>query len=248
MSGTIAVGTSGWSYNDWAGSFYPERLPRSKWFEHYVGRFPTVEINATFYRLPTEAMVRSWAEKAPPGFRFVVKGSRLITHIRRLEGCDDELENFFERVKGLGEALRVVLWQLPPSLRCDVDRLFRFVSLLPKEIGHAIEFRHPSWLVTEAFDVLRDHNIAQVSVSSTKMPEDFTITASFVYCRFHGLKAGYAHDYSATELKPWVSFLKKSFSKGLKGYAFFNNDARARAPKNAQELIEALGPAAVSWP
>jgi uncharacterized protein YecE (DUF72 family) len=251
VGGSIAVGTSGWSYDDWAGAFYPEGLPRSRWFEHYVTRFPTVEVNATFYRLPSEAMVRRWRELAPPGFRFVVKGSRVITHLRRLEGCEEELGRFLERVRGLGPSLRVILWQLPPSLHLDVPRLERFLALLHREatdVRHAVEFRHPSWLVAGAFAALRAHGAAHVAVSSTRMPCDLTVTADLVYARFHGLGGGYAHDYSAEELAPWVAFLREAHARGLEGYAFFNNDARARAPKNAAELIRALGPAAAPWP
>ncbi len=248
MTGTIAVGTSGFSYDDWAGAFYPEGLARSRWFEHYVTRFPTVELNATFYRLPAESAVRRWREVAPEGFRFAVKGSRLITHVRRLEGCEEELSRFMARVRGLGPALRVVLWQLPPSLRLDVPLLERFLALLPEGARHAVEFRHPSWLVEEAFEALRRRGVAHVSVSSTRMPADRTVTGDLVYVRFHGLGGGYAHDYSAEELAPWAGFLREAHARGLEGYAYFNNDARARAPKNAAELIEALGDAAVPWP
>jgi uncharacterized protein YecE (DUF72 family) len=251
VTGTIAVGTSGWSYEDWAGAFYPDGLPRSRWLEHYVTRFPTVEVNATFYRLPSETMVRRWRELAPEGFRFAVKGSRLITHVRRLEGCEEELARFTARVRGLGPALRVILWQLPPSLQLDVGLLERFLALLDREaadLRHAVEFRHPTWLAEETFAVLRRHGVAHVAVSSTRMPADRTITADLVYVRFHGLGGGYAHDYAAEELAPWVAFLREAHARGLEGYAYFNNDARARAPKNAAELIAALGPAAVAWP
>ncbi|GIV00382.1 MAG: hypothetical protein KatS3mg014_1997 [Actinomycetota bacterium] len=251
MTGTIAVGTSGFSYDDWAGAFYPEGLARSRWFEHYVTRFPTVELNATFYRLPAETAVRRWRELAPEGFRFVVKGSRVITHVRRLEDCEEELARFVERVRGLGSTLRVILWQLPPSLRLDVPLLERFLALAAREAGevrHAVEFRHPSWLVEEAFEALRRRGVAHVAVSSTRMPADRTVTTDLVYARFHGLGGGYAHDYSAEELAPWVAFLREAHARGLEGYAFFNNDARARAPKNAAELIAALGDAAVPWP
>jgi uncharacterized protein YecE (DUF72 family) len=246
--GTIAVGTSGWSYDDWGGAFYPKNLPRARWFEHYVTRFSTVEVNYSFYRLPTETIVKRWHDEAPNRFRFALKGSRYITHVRRLSGCREEVGRFTERMGGLKGHLGVMLWQLPPTLEHDLPLLERFVSLLPRGIRHAIEFRHPSWLVDDAFDVLREHGIAHVSVSSSSMPKDLTVTADFVYVRFHGLAEGYGHDYSRDELLPWARFLRDARTRGLDGYAYFNNDARARAPKNARELIGSLGPAAIAWP
>lgn len=246
--GRIAVGTSGWSYDDWVGRFYPAEVPRSRWFEHYLTRFPTVEINATFYRLPSEAAVRRWHDAAPDRFRFAIKGSRFITHVRRLRDCRAEVDRFTERAMGLKAFLGPVLWQLPPALEPDVDALDRFTSLLPGGVRHAIEFRHPSWLVDEAFDVLRAHGIAHVSVSSSRMPRDLTVTAGFVYVRLHGLEGGYAHDYSRAELRPWAEFLREVNDRGLDGYAYFNNDAAARAPENARELTAMLGEAALEWP
>lgn len=246
--GTIAVGTSGWSYDDWDGPFYPTGFPRSRWFEHYVTRFPTVEVNYSFYRLPSERTVARWHDEAPDRFRFAVKGSRFITHVRRLSDCEEEVDRFMERVRGLQTFLGAVLWQLPPTLERDLELLDGFLALLPGGVRHAIEFRHRSWLVEETFDALRARGVALVSVSSSQMPADRAVTADFVYVRFHGLGEGSAHDYTADELRPWVRFLRETHERGLDGYAYFNNDARARAPKNAGELAEALGEAAVTWP
>jgi uncharacterized protein YecE (DUF72 family) len=239
----IAVGTSGWSYDDWAGAFYPPGLPRSRWFGHYVRTFPTVEINYSFYRLPSEGTIRRWRREAPGGFRFALKGSRYITHVRRLIESDDEIGRFMERAAPLGSSLGALLWQLP-RMPLDLARLERFVAALPRGVRHAVEFRHESWLVEEVFDLLRRYDVAHVSVSSTQMPRDFTVTTDFVYVRFHGLRAGYAHDYSEAELQPWVEFLEEARRNGLPGYVYFNNDAAARAPKNARELIHLLGESA----
>ncbi len=247
MSGRVWVGTSGWSYDHWEGAFYPPGVPRSRWFQAYAARFPTVEINYSFYRLPSEATFRRWHEAAPEGFRFAVKGSRFITHVRRLAGCEEEVRRFLGRAAGLGEHLAVVLWQLPPNLEADPERLRGFCRMLPGGVRHAVEFRHPSWLTEEVLQVLREHNVAQVAVSSTIMPRDFTATADFVYARFHGLSEGYAHDYSRAELRPWAEFLRQAAARGLEGYAYFNNDALARAPKNAAELVALVGEAAVPW-
>lgn len=247
-SGRMAVGTSGWSYDDWDGAFYPKDLPRSRWFEHYLMRFPTVEVNYSFYRLPSEETVARWHDAAPDRFRFAIKGSRFITHVRRLRDCREEVDRFMERAKGLKVFLGPILWQLPPALERDLDALDGFASLLSGGVRHAIEFRHPSWLVDDAYAVLRAHGVAHVSVSSSRMPRDLTVTAGFVYVRLHGLEGGYAHDYSRAELRPWAEFLREANERGLDGYAYLNNDALARAPKNARELTEMLGDAALEWP
>lgn len=244
----VAVGTSGWSYDDWGGAFYPGGVPRSRWLRHYATRFPTVEVNSTFYRLPSEETIRRWRNEAPDRFRFALKGSRFITHVRRLSGCEEEVDRFTERARGLEEFLGVVLWQLPPNLERDLDLLEAFVGLLPTDVRHAIEFRHPSWLADDVSAALRRRNVAQVAASSSRMPGDLTVTADLVYVRFHGLGGGFAHDYSAEELRPWAAFLHDAHARGLDGFAYFNNDARARAPKNALELAGMLGSAAVPWP
>jgi uncharacterized protein YecE (DUF72 family) len=242
-AGTIAVGTSGWSYDDWAGAFYPGGLPRSRRLGYYVREFPTVEINYSFYRLPSEGTVLRWRREAPLGFLFALKGSRYITHVRRLRETGDEVRRFIERAAPLGTALGPLLWQLPRA-PVDVPRLEAFLDSLPRTERHAVEFRHPSWLVNEVFDVLRRRGVAHVAVSSTQMPADFTTTADFVYVRFHGLTQGFAHDYTRDELQPWVEFLQEARREGRQGFVYFNNDAQARAPKNARELVELLGDAA----
>ncbi len=245
--GMIAVGTSGWSYDDWDGAFYPDEVPRSRWFEHYVTRFPTVEVNYSFYRLPSEQTVARWHDAAPDRFRFAVKGSRFITHVRRLADCQEEVDRFIERVRGLRAFLGVVLWQLPPTIERDLGLLGGFLGFLPGGVRHAVEFRHRSWLTAETFDALRERGVAHVSVSSSQMPADRAETADFVYVRFHGLRSGVSHDYTEEELGPWIRFLRDAADRGLDGYVYFNNDARARAPKNARELAEALGEAALAW-
>lgn len=240
----IAIGTSGWSYRHWAGgAFYPQGLASGDWLEHYVRRFATVEINASFYRLPSTEMVGRWREIAPPGFAFSAKGSRLITHAHRLKDCEEPLRRFMERLGGLGGALAVVLWQLPPGMGCTDEHLARldaFLGLVPGGMRHAVEFRHPSWLSEETFSVLRDHGTAQVAVSSTRMPRDLTLTAGFAYVRMHGLSGGYAHDYTRRGLKPWADFLAGLDRDGQDAYVYFNNDARAQAPKDAVELVDML--------
>lgn len=231
----VAVGTSGWSYDHWRGVFYPEDVPRSRWFGYYAERFPTVEVNYSFYRLPSQRTITSWRDRTPGNFLFALKGSRLISHRLRMRDCEEALATFHERVKGLGDRLGVVLWQLPPDLPRDVSLLDDFLEMLPADMRVAVEFRHDSWLHSSTHSVMERHHAAEVWVSSERMPADFTVTADFVYARFHGLGGGYAHDYTPAELAPWVGRLK-----GEAGFAYFNNDADGRAPANAALLTNLL--------
>lgn len=236
----VWIGTSGWVYKQWAGNFYPKGWPKKNEFGYYVRHFPTVEINATFYRLPTLKMVRGWHDKAPPGFIFAVKGSRYLTHIKRLRDTSRGLQKYFRRLVPLGDRTGPILWQLPPSFAKDDEtfrRLERFLVKLPKQYQHAIEFRHPSWMDEQTFELLRRHHAANVWLSSLRMPADYTITADFVYLRFHGLQGGAYHDYTDAELRPWAEQLVKAARHGVPSYVYFNNDLNTRAPLNGAALM-----------
>lgn len=240
----VWIGTSGWVYKQWAGNFYPKKWPKKDEFAYYAQHFPTVEINATFYRLPSLKMVRGWRERSPEGFRFAVKGSRFLTHIKRLNDTGLGLRRYFSRIKPLAERTGPILWQLPPNFQkneLNWDRLAMFLSKIPTRYQHAVEFRHPSWMDEETFALLRRHNAVNVWISSLKMPQDYTITGDFVYLRFHGLKDGAYHDYTHDELKPWAVQLAKAAQRGLPCYAYFNNDLNTRAPLNAHALMTMLG-------
>lgn len=246
--GLVWVGTSGWVYKQWAGNFYPKGWPKKNEFGYYVRHFPTVEINATFYRLPTLSMVRGWHDKAPAGFLFAVKGSRFLTHIKRLTDTSPGLQKYFRRLVPLADRTGPVLWQLPPSFAKTeetTDRLERFLDKLPRSYRHAVEFRHPSWMIAETFHLLREHRVANVWLSSLRMPADYTLTADFVYLRFHGLEGGAYHDYTNAELQPWADQLADAAAKGLPSYVYFNNDLNTRAPLNAAALMSMLGHQAV---
>lgn len=245
MKGGIWIGTSGWVYKHWAENFYPEDLKKADEFAFYATQFPTVEINATFYRLPTTNMVKGWREKAPGNFLFAVKGSRYLTHIKRLKDVGAGLGKYFRRITPLKEHLGPILWQLPPNFHKDLPRLEKFLKKVPKEFQHAVEFRHPSWIDDETFSILRKFNAASVWLSSQAMPVDFTVTADFIYLRFHGLKNGAAHDYTETELKPWANELLKNARKGISAFVYFNNDWNTRAPLNAKTLMKMIGSAAL---
>ncbi|HVV72111.1 MAG TPA: DUF72 domain-containing protein [Verrucomicrobiae bacterium] len=234
----IYIGTSGWSYKSWEKQFYPQGLPQKRHFEFYSTQFDTVEINLTFYRLPTASAVGGWRDHAPGGFIYAVKGSRFITHMKKLANLDGALARFFERLEPLQKRIGVILWQLPPWLRKDPERLETFLKALPRSYRFAVEFRHDSWLVPDVFAMLQKHEVAHVSVSSLRMPMDLTVTSDVVYLRFHGLTGGAAHDYTREELKPWARHIRKQQRLGRTVFAYFNNDANVRAPGNARLLME----------
>ena len=241
----VYIGTSGWSYKAWEKAFYPHALPKKQQFQFYATQFPTVEINLTFYRLPTPNMVHGWREKAPPGFVYAIKGSRYITHMKKLQNLYQAVDRFFEHIEPLKKQIGVILWQLPPFLRKGIALLDDFLQKLPKSYAYAVEFRHPSWIDEEIFDLLRRHDVAHVSLSSMAMPMNLTVTSDLVYIRFHGLKGGAAHDYTRRELEPWANHIRKQSRHRKTVFAYFNNDVNIRAPKNAKMLMDMVGSSAV---
>ncbi len=211
----IYIGTSGWAYKEWARSFYPEGTGPARQLAYYATRFATVELNATFYRLPSAKAVRAWAEAAPEGFIYAVKGSRTVTHyFKLLPGAKSEAL-LLERVPALGPHLGPVLWQLPPRFPKDLERLDAFLRRLPRRVRHAVEFRDESWLCDEVFALLRRRQVAHVSLSAAWFPRDLTVTTDFAYVRFHGLKGGAAHDYTRQELAPWARHLRALARRGV---------------------------------
>lgn len=238
--GRIYIGTSGWVYKEWANDFYHGLKPKEH-FAHYATQFPTVEINATFYRLPALSMVHGWRKKAPGSFIFAVKGSRYITHIKRLNNLGRSVANFILRVQPLKDKLGPLLWQLPPNFKPDLPRLDQFLKRLPGRYCHAVEFRHPDWFADETFILLKKYNVASVSMSSLRMPASFAVTADFIYLRFHGLAGGPHHDYTENELDPWAKHIRDHAAAGKNVYAYFNNDLNVRAPHNAKLLMEMCG-------
>lgn len=238
---TAYIGTSGWVYKNWDKTFYPEDVPAYGRLEFYTTQFSTVEVNATFYRLPSLKMIHSWRQRAPRTFVFAVKGSRYITHLKKLTNLGRGLSKFTRRIGPLRPRLGPILWQLPRILQKDARRLDRFLSQLPGSFRHAVEFRHPSWYCEEIFDILRDRQAAHVSISSQAMPEDLNVTADFAYIRFHGLEGGAAHDYTRSELEPWAGHIRDQVRADRDVFAYFNNDLNVAAPANAKTLMEMVG-------
>jgi len=233
------VGTSGWHYDHWRGDFYPADLPRPRWLEHYAKTFDTVELNASFYRLPTEKAFAKWRESVPPGFRYAVKASRFITHIKRLRNVEDELKLFLNRVGLLQDRLGPVLYQLPPGLKRDDGLLEAFLKLLPKGLQHAFEFRNREWLDEGVFDLMRRYGACFCVFDMPGLTTPVVATASFAYVRFHGSTALYYSNYGDEELSEWAERIK-----GLAGvdmvYVYFNNDAGGYAVRNALTLRRML--------
>ncbi|MBA7599253.1 MAG: DUF72 domain-containing protein [Calditrichaeota bacterium] len=229
----IHIGTSGWVYDDWQGRFYPEDVKGSDRLTFYAQQFDTVEVNATFYRLPTQNMINAWNRRLGPDFHLVLKGSRLITHLKKLRDCREPLQTFLDRALEL-RTLKVILWQLPPSLHQDLPLLDDFLALLPGSVRHAVEFRHGSWWDEQVAETLARHQAAFVAVSTWGgLPEEIIPTTDLLYLRFHGpADLVYQYDYPNEELAAWAGRVKPHLA-GRTLYAFFNNDYHAHAPHNA---------------
>ncbi len=238
----VFVGTSGFNYKHWAGGvFYPADLPQEKWLEFYSQKFNSVELNVTFYRLPQKSVFEKWALQTPENFVFAVKGSRFITHIKKLKDVQKPAQLFFENAGGLGQKLAVVLWQLSASLHSDTEKLEKFCQLLRKntyaeKIDHTFEFRHESWFDEEIYKILSSYNCALCIADSKAWPSVIHSTASFVYLRFHGSEVLFSSSYTDSQLKTWAAQAKKWQKQGKTVYAYFNNDALGYALDNALTL------------
>jgi uncharacterized protein YecE (DUF72 family) len=234
------IGTSGWHYDDWRGRFYPEKLPKTKWLEFYARHFPTLELNNTFYRLPSEQAFTNWYDSSPSDFTFAVKVSRFITHIKRLKDCGDEVNNFMSRAVILKEKLGPLLYQLPPGLQRDDDRLISFLSILPHGLKHAIEFRHESWLTDEIFDILRRHQVGFCVFDMPSLTSPLAATADFAYIRFHGSDSLYSSCYTDEEMADWAAKIEQLAENLESVYIYFNNDIAGYALQNAATIRDYL--------
>jgi uncharacterized protein YecE (DUF72 family) len=230
----LRVGTSGWSYDWWRGLFYPEELPSREWLAFYGRQFSTVEVNMTFYRIPRPDLLKAWAEKTPPGFKFTLKAPKRITHLKKLKDVGPEVADFSRLAGFLGHKLAGLLYQLPPSLSRDLELLKDFLAILSPAIMNVVEFRHPSWYGDDTAALLRDRGAVFCSVSSAKMPPDIVLTTPAVYVRFHGLAGGHRYNYRDEELRDWADRIRGAGAR--EGYAYFNNDYQAFAPANARTL------------
>jgi uncharacterized protein YecE (DUF72 family) len=230
------IGTSGWSYNHWREVFYPKGLKNKDWLSFYARTFSTVEVNSSFYHMPRETTMDSWRDNSPDHFVFALKMNRLVTHRRKLQGVTTLLKQFFDRARRLEEKLGVILHQLPPSMKKDLPLLSSYLELLPREMKHAVEFRHESWSDEETFDLLRSRGMAYCIVSSPSLKAHVRATASFAYIRMHGEGGWYASCYSDRELQDWSKHVVRLASEGCNGYVYFNNDYAGYAVQNAMTI------------
>jgi len=237
----VWLGTSGYVYRHWRkGVFYPPGLPGRGELAYFASQFRTVELNNPFYRLPSPEMFLRWGEVTPSGFRFAVKASRYITHIKRLREVHDELALFLDRADQLGPKLGPVLFQLPPNLQCDVPRLAGFLALLSNGRQWVLEFRHPSWHISEVYQLLTDHGVALcIPVGGGLHPERVT-TAPFTYFRMHRGQAP-GGGFTEAELTAWAAQIRGLRAGGKEVYVYFNNDWEGYAIRDAVRLRELLG-------
>jgi uncharacterized protein YecE (DUF72 family) len=238
----VHVGCSGWNYRDWRGTVYPPGCPASRWLSHYATLFGTVEVNATFYRLQRPAAVARWVEQTPPEFVFAAKGSRYLTHMKRLTDMDRGVKRLLERLEPLLESPKMgpMLWQLPETFRRDDERLAFALDRLPPG-RHAFEFRHESWFTDEVLELLRWHGVALAIGDHPERPwQSHELTADYSFVRFHYGHRGRRGNYSETELDEWARELRR-LARRAEVFAYFNNDWEGFAVRNARGMRERLG-------
>jgi uncharacterized protein YecE (DUF72 family) len=228
MSRHVLIGTSGYNYPEWRGTFYPEKFSTNKMLAFYAERFSTVEINYTFYRMPTEKLLQGWAEGTPEAFTFTLKAPRRITHDAKLQRCEDTLQAFCRTARTLGPKLAVLLFQLPPTFKKNVEVLAAFLELLPEGMRAAFEFRHPSWFEPDVFEALRARNVALCIADSEKLKTPVEITANFAYFRLRD------EGYQQADLEQWARAISALSVPDV--YVYFKHEEQGLGPVFAKRL------------
>ncbi len=235
------IGCSGFLYDSWRGNFYPQSLPHKKWLPFYVEKFNTVELNVTFYRLLKKETFARWYKETPDDFTFVLKGSRFISHIKKLKDVELPLSSFFNVTTPLKEKFGVVLWKLPPNLKVNMKSLEDFIEVLKQyPVRHVFEFRHKSWLTKKVYKILSAANVAVCMADWPEHIDNLPVTADFVYLRRQGEGGSYATNYTTEQLRNDANRIKEYLKNDKDVYVFFNNDAYGYAPKNAITLSAML--------
>ncbi|MBV9300583.1 MAG: DUF72 domain-containing protein [Acidobacteriaceae bacterium] len=238
--GSVRIGTSGWHYKHWVGAFYPQRTPGSKMLAYYCENFDTVELNNSFYHLPKQTSLESWRDSTPAGFCFAAKGSRFLTHMKKLKDAEQGLARFLDTIEALEHKLGPILFQLPPNWELDLPRLSAFLNLLPRSHHYAFEFRNPTWSTPATYDLLRRHNIAYCVFDLAGTQSPIEVTADFAYVRLHGPGGKYQGSYSDAALRQWAKRIS-IWRRELKAvYMYFDNDQAAYAAHNALTLKQLL--------
>jgi uncharacterized protein YecE (DUF72 family) len=234
--GKLWIGTSGWHYKHWLGNFYPARLPSSKMLAHYVEQFDTVELNNSFYKLPAEKSLQAWRDSTPAHFHFTVKGSRFLTHMKKLKNAEQGLDRFLSAVDVLGPKLGPILFQLPPNWALDLDRLAAFLAILPRYHCYAFEFRNATWNAPQVYELLGKHNAGYCIFHLAGQTSPVQVTADFAYVRLHGPGGKYQGSYNNAALEEWAKQIDAWTRKLNAVYVYFDNDDSGYAPQDALRL------------
>ena len=229
------IGTSGYNYPEWKGSFYPEKLPSAKMLPYYAGRFSTVEINYTFYRAPNEKIVDGWNKATPEDFKLTLKAPRRITHDRRLRDCGDLVRQFLETAATLGPKLGALLFQLPPNLKKDAALLDAFLDTFPPRVCAAFEFRHESWLDDEIYERLRRRNLALCVADSERLSTPVIVTADYTYFRLRD------EGYTPDDIARWGDVMRETTSACREVFVYFKHEEEGKGPEFAKLLMQHLG-------
>lgn len=230
----LFVGTSGYSYKEWKGSFYPEKISAKNMLSYYASKLPAVELNNTFYKMPQPEIVENWRTQVPKSFRFSLKASQRITHFKRLKDTQELVSQMLEIATPLGSQLGVILFQLPPNMKKDLDRLTNFLSELPAGTPATFEFRHPSWFDSDVLDLLKKHHFPLCISDTDALPvENIDKTAEWGYLRLRRV------NYSDVDLENWISKIKKQRWK--RTFVFFKHEDEATGPKLAAKFLEIAG-------
>jgi uncharacterized protein YecE (DUF72 family) len=241
QAGRVLIGTSGWSYPHWCGPFYPRDLAHKAQLPFYAEHFESVEINSTFYRLPERRALKAWHDAVPGNFVFALKASRFITHMKKLKTPASALRIFFRRIDALGDKLGPVLFQLPPRWRCDRERLLSFLSCLSRDFRYAFEFRDPSWLTSDIYDLLARQDAALCIYELAGYRSPIVNTSKLVYIRLHGPEEPYQGCYDRPALAYWARKIRAWSAQGRSVCCYFDNDQLGYAVLNARELSRLLG-------
>jgi uncharacterized protein YecE (DUF72 family) len=240
----IRIGCSGWNYRHWRERFYPGGLPVRSWFAFYAEHFDTVEINNSFYRLPSAETFDKWRDQAPPGFRYAVKANRFLTQAKKLKDCEEPLARMMAPVRRLGPTLGPILYQLPPRFRINLERLESFLKLVPKDVAIVFEFRDKSWLVPETLDLLDRYGASFCVHDMAGSATERRAVGPIAYVRFHGGAGKYWGRYPDATLLGWTDWIVDQARQGRPVWCYFNNDIDAHAIDDAQTLKAMVAQAA----
>jgi len=236
MKGKVYIGTSGWSYKHWMGTFYPVGTRQKDRFAYYQKYFSTVELNSPFYHLPPRQTFEKWKDDVPADFTYAVKASRYITHMKKLHDTGESLELFLDNAAGLADKLGIILFQLPPGWKLDLERLEHFLQKLPKGNRYTFEFRNDTWYVPEVYTLLQHYNCAFCIYELAGHLSPIKVTANYIYIRLHGPGDKYQGSYKDSVLQQWANRIKSWADDGKDVYVYFDNDQEGYAAFNAIRL------------